>query len=105
MVLGEVKKFIVLFLLGALKFYEPCLTDQRLDPEIFHGKLMTFVLKLVFDEGSSTLYKVCHSMCRFETISDEHKLATLMSQHAHKLKTAQCNIEPAFCLVPPAPNE
>ena len=73
MVLGEVKKFSVILLIGAMKFYEPCISwnDLRLDVFTFREKMMDFVLKLVFAEGSSTLYKVCHSMCRFETMDDE----------------------------------
>jgi hypothetical protein len=56
-----------------MKFYEPCISwnDLRLDVFIFREKMMNFVLKLVFAEGSSTLHKVCHSMCRFETMDDE----------------------------------
>lgn len=30
-VLGEVKKFTVVLLLTAIKFYEPCLNDLRID--------------------------------------------------------------------------
>ena len=46
---------------------------------------MDFILKIIFAEGSSTLYKVCHSMCRFETIEDEQELATLFSKHSNSL--------------------
>jgi len=68
LVLGEVKKFSVLFLLGAMKFYEPCISDLRIDQHAMQDLMMATVLELVFAEGSATLYKVCHSMCRFETI-------------------------------------
>ena len=77
--LGEVKQFTVLMLLSAVKFYEPCLSDLRIDLVAINETMMNFVLKLVFAEGSSTLYKVCHSMCRFETIRDEQDLASLIS--------------------------
>ena len=59
---------------------------------------MDFILKLIFAEGSSALYKVCHSMCRFETIDDEQDLATLISKFSSTLQTRDCNIDQAFCL-------
>ena len=74
LVLGEIKKFTVLLFLSAMKFYQPCFSSSEMlevDLPIFKDNLMDFVLKLIFAEGSSTLYKVCLSMCRFETIEDE----------------------------------
>lgn len=97
-VLGEVKKFTVLLLLSAVKFYEPCVSDLRIDLTMFNDKMMAFILKFIFAEGSSTLYKVCHSMCRFETIQDEHDFATLMSYHGNTLMPKECKIAPWFCL-------
>ena len=82
--IGEIKKFTVIMYLTIIKFYAPCMSNgyHLLDLSYFNDKLMEFVLKLIFAEGSATLYKVCHSMCRFETIEDEKDLATLMSRHA-----------------------
>lgn len=105
LVIGEVKKFTVLLLLSVIKFYEPCLQAAgdggvTIDPGMLQDKLMSFVLKLIFSEGSSTLYRVCLSMCRFETISEEKTLATLItSQKSLQLSTEDCNIDPSFQLV------
>ena len=102
LVIGEVKKFTILLLLSVVKFYEPCFPDmnEKDAPQfqsVFQDKLMDFVLKLIFTEGSSTLYKVCHSMCRFETNEEEKTRATLiMSQKAVNLRTSDCNIAPIF---------
>ena len=55
---------------------------------------MDFLMKLVFAEGSTTLFKVCHSMCRFETISDEQELASLMDKHASRAQLSDFSIAP-----------
>ena len=91
----------MLLLLSIIKFYEPCFDTEAeaFDQSSFQDKLMDFVLKLIFAEGSSTLYKVCHSMCRFETNEEEKTLATLItSQKVSELKTSDCNIAPIFQL-------
>lgn len=48
-VIGEVKKFIVLVLLTAVKFYEPCLKQTggnlQIDFQLFQDKLTQFAMK------------------------------------------------------------
>ena len=84
-VIGEVKKFIVLVLLTTVKFYEPCLKqisgNLQVDFTHFQDKLTQFIMKQAFAEGSSIVYKVCYSMCRYETKEEERKLADEIRCH------------------------
>lgn len=84
-VIGEVKALIVLVLLTAVKFYEPCLKQisgkLQVDDVLFQDKLTQFIMKQAFAEGSSIVYKVCYSMCRYETKDDEKKLADEIRRH------------------------
>lgn len=93
-------------MMATQKFYEPCFieSDLRLDIELVREKIMSFVIKLVFAEGSSTLHKVCHSMCRFESMEAEQILATLMSQFGSKVRPRDFQIDPLFCLDTPPSN-
>jgi len=47
----------------------------------FQDKLTQFIMKQAFAEGSSIVYKVCYSMCRYETKDDEKKLADEIRRH------------------------
>ena len=83
--IGEVKKFIVLILLTAVKFYEPCLKqfsgNLQVDIQLMQDKLTQFIMKQAFAEGSSIVYKVCFSMCRYETKEEEKMLADEIKRH------------------------
>ena len=101
-VIGEVKKFIVLVLLTALKFYEPCFKQYSgnlaVDQEFLKEKLTQFILKQAFAEGSSIIYKICMSMCRYDTKMEEKKLADEIKRHQHKARPQDFDINPYFLL-------
>ena len=69
---------MVLSLLTAMKFYEPCLNqvyeEVKISQVVLQEKLMQFFVKVLFCEGSPIVYKVCQAMCRYETIAEERTL-------------------------------
>ena len=55
-------------------------------------------MKQAFAEGSSIVYKVCYSMCRYETKEEELKLADEIRRHSHRVSPADFEINQYFLL-------
>ena len=101
-VIGEVKKFVVVVLLTTMKFYEPCFKQYSgslsIDQHFLQESLTQFILNQAFADGSSVIYKICMSMCRYETMREEKKLTDEIKRHQNKVQPQDFDINPYFCL-------